>query len=419
MTRFRWVILAMVFVGTTLNYLDRSIMGVLATLLQKTYGISDVEYGYTQSAFAFCYALSQTISGGLLDRFGARVVYAIALALWSFAAMGHALATTALGFGIARGLLGIAESPNFPAATKILAEWFPKRERALAFGFINAGTNMGAIIAPALVPFLAEQYGWQAAFIFLGALGLAWFCVWVPVYRAPEQHSRVSPEELAYIQSDPPEPTVKIPWATLVTYRQAWAFGIAKFLTDSIWWFYAAWLPKLLNKQFGLDLIHVGLPLIVVYVMADVGSVAGGWLSSSLIKRGATVNRARKTALFITSIGVVPIVFTESYSKWVAVLMFGLATAAHQGFSSNLYTLVSDMFPRRAVASVAGFGGMCGYLGASVFAIFVGWCVQETDSYYIPLVCAAVAYFAALGVIQLLAPRLEPAFNDGSISTST
>jgi MFS transporter, ACS family, hexuronate transporter len=419
MTRFRWVILAMVFVGTTLNYLDRSIMGVLATTLQERYGITDVQYGYTQAAFAFSYGLSQTISGGLLDRFGARMVYAIALAAWSFSAMGHALARTALGFGIARALLGISESPNFPAAAKILAEWFPKRERALAFGFINAGTNMGAILAPALVPILADTYGWQSAFILLGGLGLLWLCIWLPVYRSPEEHSRVSPEELAYIQSDPPEPIVKVPWVKLITYRQAWAFGIAKALTDSMWWFYITWLPKFLNKQYGLDLLHIGPPLIIIYLMSDVGSVSGGWISSSLINRGASINRARKTALVICALGVLPILFAEEVSEqWMAVIILGLATAGHQGFSSNLYTLVSDMFPRRAVASVAGFGGMCGYCGAALFQVFVGYSVETQHNYFLPFVCAAAAYFVAIVVIQILVPRVEQAFVDETTPTS-
>lgn len=346
MTRFRWVILSVVFVGTTLNFLDRSIMGVLATPLQEQYGITDVQYGYIQSAFAFSYGLSQSVSGGLLDRFGNRLVYAVALASWSIAAMLHALARGAWGFGLARALLGISESPNYPAAAKIIAEWFPRRERAFAFGFINAGTNMGAILAPAAVPVLAATFGWQSAFIALGAIGLAWLCVWIPVYRSPQEHPRVSPEELALIHSDPPEPTVKVPWLELLRYRQAWAFGLGKFLTDSMWWFYITWLPKFLNNKYGLDLLHIGAPLVIIYLMSDLGSISGGWFSSRLIRRGASVNRARKTALVICAVGVLPIIFAEqASSQWMAVLILGIATAAHQGFSSNLYTLVSDMFP--------------------------------------------------------------------------
>jgi MFS transporter, ACS family, hexuronate transporter len=415
MTHFRWVILVVVFVGTTLNYLDRSIMGVLATPLQEQYGISDVQYGYIQSAFAFSYALAQTISGGLLDRFGARLVYAVALASWSVSAMLHALARGAWGFGLARALLGVSESPNFPAATKIIAEWFPQRERALAFGFVNAGTNMGAIVAPAVVPVLASTFGWQWAFIGLGAIGLVWLCVWIPVYRSPQEHPAVSVEELALIQSDPPEPTVKVPWLNLLGYRQAWAFGVAKFLTDSMWWFYITWLPKFLHKQYGLDLLHIGAPLVTIYFMSDMGSISGGWISSSLIKRGASVNRARKTALLICAVCVLPILFAEqASSQWIAVLILGLATAAHQGFSSNLFTLVSDMFPRRAVGSVAGFGGMCGYVGAALFQIIVGYSVERQHNYFVPFLCASMAYIVAVICIQLLVPRVEPAFVDNA-----
>ncbi len=420
MTHFRWVILGLVFFGTTINYVDRLVMGILATPLQKQYHISDVQYGYIQSAFALSYAAGQLISGGILDKIGTRIGYAAALTAWSISSIAHALARGPWSFGICRAALGFSESPNFPAATKTLAEWFPKRERALAFGFVNAGTNMGAIIAPAVVPVIAANYGWQWAFIGTGTIGFIWLLFWIPLYRRPAEHPRVSPAELALINSDPPEPTVHVPWVSLLGYRQAWSFAIAKFLTDSMWWFYMTWFPKFLNKQHNLDLLNIGLPLIIIYLMSDVGSISGGWLSSSMIKRGVSINRARKTAILICALGVVPIMFAQNVSGlWSAVLIMGLATAAHQGFSSNIYTTVSDMFPRRAVASVAGMGGTCGYIGASLFQVLVGYSVERQQNYLLPFICAGSAYLVAFVAIQLLAPRLEPAIVDSSDSGRT
>jgi MFS transporter, ACS family, hexuronate transporter len=415
MTRFRWVILGLVFFATTINYLDRMVMGILAPDLQKLYAITDVQYGYIQSAFALAYAFGQLICGGLLDLIGVKLGFALALAAWSIASIGHALARGPWGFGIARGLLGVSESPNFPAATKTLSEWFPKRERAFAFGFVNAGTNMGAILAPLLVPWLALTYGWQWAFVGTGAVGLIWLLFWVPLYRSPQDHPQVSPEELAHIQSDPPEPSTPVPWIRLFAYKEAWAFALGKFLTDSMWWFYMTWFPKFLNTQHDLNLLKIGLPLVVIYLMADAGSIAGGWFSSSLIKRGASVNRARKTALFVCALGVLPVMFSQNVTHlWTGVLILGLATAAHQGFSSNLYTLVSDMFPKRSVASVAGFGGTAGYLGASIFQVFVGYMVQDAGNYTVPFVLAGCAYLAAFVVIQILVPSIKPAVQHAS-----
>jgi MFS transporter, ACS family, hexuronate transporter len=410
MTHFRWVVLGLIFLGTTINYLDRMVMGILAPDIQRACAISDLQYGYIQAAFALSYALGQLATGGLLDRVGIRIGYAVALAAWSVSSALHAAARGPWGFGIARGLLGVSESPAFPAAAKTVAEWFPKRERAFAFGFVNAGTNLGAILAPAVVPWLAMTYGWQWAFIGTGAVGAAWLLLWVPLYRRPQEHPRVSAAELAYINSDPPEPAARIPWISLLGYRQAWAFAAGKFLTDSMWWFYITWVAKFLHSRHGLDLLHIGLPLVLIYLMADAGSILGGWLSSSMIKRGASVNRARKTAMFICALGVLPIVLAQDVSSLSsAVVILGLATASHQGFSSNLYTLVSDMFPKRAVASVAGMGGTCGYFGASVFQVFVGYMVESRGNYFAPFVCAGLAYLAAFGLIHLLAPRLEPA----------
>ncbi len=404
------MILGLLFLGTTINYLDRTVISILAPDLQKLFHISDSGYGDIQSAFAICYAAGQLVAGGLIDRVGIRMGYGLALVCWSISSMLHVIPRSAAGFIIMRGLLGFSESPNFPAATKALAEWFPRRERSLAFGFINAGTNMGAILAPIMVPWLAINYGWQWAFVVTGGIGFAWLLLWIPLYRPPAAHPRVSREELAYIQSDPIEHSAKVPWLSLLTYRQAWAFALGKFLTDSMWWFFMSWAPKFLNKEHGLELVKMGPPLVVIYLMADVGSVTGGWLSSAMLKAGFTVNRARKTALFLCALGVIPVIFIQNvHSLWPAVLILGLATASHQGFSSNLYTLVSDMFPRQTVASVAGFGGTCGFLGASIFQSFVGRWVEARKDYFVPFLCAGSAYVIAFVIMQILAPKLQPA----------
>jgi ACS family hexuronate transporter-like MFS transporter len=410
MTRVRWWILALLFLGTTLNFLDRMVMGIVAPGVQKEYFISDIQYSYIQSAFAMSYAFCQVLSGRMLDWIGTRTGYALALAAWSLSSMGHAFSRGALSFCFMRGVLGISESPAFPAAAKAVAEWFPRRERAFAVGFINAGTNMGVIFAAAVVPWLAGTYGWQWSFIVTGALGFVVLALWIPLYKKPAEHPEVSAAELAHINSDPPEATIKLRWLTLIRCPQAWAFASGKFLTDSMWWFYVTWFPKYLNDRYGVNLSHIGLPLVVIYVICSFGSIGGGGISSLLIKRGATVNRSRKTALFVSAMFVMPVFFVQNIpGLWPSVLVLGLITAGHQGFSSNLYTLVSDMFPRQAVASVAGFGGMCGYGGASLFQIVVGRAVQKDHDYTVPFVCSGLAYLIALAVIHLLVPKLEPA----------
>lgn len=411
MTRFRWVMLALIFFGTTINFMDRLVIAILAPDLQRTYAISDAQYGYIGSAFGLAYALGQLVSGGILDRIGTRLGYALALGGWSVFAMLTSLGRGALSFAVFRALLGVSESPAFPAAAKTCAEWFPRRERAFAFGFVNAGTNLAAIVTPLLVPWLALNFGWQSAFIVTGAMGFVLLCFWWPIYRPPSQHPRVSEAELALIHSDPPEPAARVPWTQVLAHRQAWVFAAGKFLTDAMWWFFMTWLPKFFSAPpYNLTLAKIGPPLVVIYLMADIGSIGGGWLSSAMIRRGSTVNRARKTALFVSALLAVPILFASNVtSLWTAVLIMGLATAAHQGFSSNLYTLCSDLFPRRAVASVAGLGGAFGWIGASIFQAFTGNWVQYTHNYYGPFLCAGFAYLLAFVVIHLLSPTLAPA----------
>ncbi len=407
---YRWVICALLFFATTINYIDRQVLGILASPLQKELGWSESQYGWIAAAFTGAYAVGLVVVGRLMDRLGTRKGFSIAVIFWSLAAMGHALARTAFGFGMARAGLGLSEAGNFPAAIKTVAEWFPKKERALATGIFNSGSNVGAIVAPLTVPWIAINYGWRRAFIITGALGFVWLVFWITLYRKPEEHPRVSRAELAYIQSDPAEPVVKIPWARLLPHRQTWAFAAGKFCTDPIWWFFLFWLPKFLHETYGLTLSGLGPPLVVIYLAADVGSIGGGWLSSTLIKSGRSVNAGRKTAMLICALCVVPIIFAVRASGLlVAVGLIALATAAHQGWSANLYTLVSDTFPRRAVGSVVGIGGFAGAASGMLIATVTGYLLQWTGSYVPIFFVAASAYLFALLLIHLLVPRLEPA----------
>ncbi|GHH57831.1 hexuronate transporter [[Pseudomonas] boreopolis] len=400
----------MLLAATTINYIDRQVLGVLAPFLQEHIGWNEIEYGYIVTAFQAAYALGLLCAGAVIDRLGTRVGYAIAIGVWSLAAMGHALAGSVMGFALARFMLGLGEAGNFPAAIKTVAEWFPRRERALATGIFNSGSNIGAIVAPLLVPVVAVAWGWQAAFLCTGLLSATWLAVWLLLYRAPERHSRLSAEELAHIRSDPPEPAVRVPWARLLRHRQAWAFVAAKFITDPIWWFFLFWLPKFLHAEYGLSLLGLGLPLVAIFLLADVGSIAGGWLAGRFIKRGWSVNRARKGAMLVCALCVVPIVFAaRADDLWVAVLLIGLATAGHQGWSANVFTLTSDMFPRHAVASVVGIGGFAGAVGGMMIATFTGFLLETTGSYVPVFLMAGSAYLLALLVVHALAPALEPA----------
>jgi ACS family hexuronate transporter-like MFS transporter len=408
--RLRWRICALLLFATTINYMDRQVLGVLAPDLQRQIGWNELEYGYIVTAFQAAYAIGLICAGAVIDRLGTRIGYALAITVWSIAAMSHALASTVLGFAIARFALGLGEAGNFPAAIKTVAEWFPRRERALATGIFNSGSNVGAIVAPLTVPFVAVYWGWQAAFLFTGALSATWLVVWLLTYRPPEQHPKLSPAEFAYIRSDPAESTSRIPWAPLLRHRQTWAFVVAKFMTDPIWWLLLFWLPKFLNSKHGLTLTGLGAPLVAIYLMADVGSIGGGWLAGRFIKRGWSVNKARKSAMLVCGLAVVPIIFAaQAENLWVAVALLGLAAAGHQGWSANVFTLTSDMFPRRAVASVVGIGGFGGAVGGMLIATFTGFVLQKTGSYVTVFFMAGSAYMLALAIVHTLAPRLEPA----------
>jgi ACS family hexuronate transporter-like MFS transporter len=434
---YRWGICALLFFATTLNYIDRQVIGILKPVLSEQLGWNEIDYSNIVFAFQIAYAFGYAGAGRLIDRMGVRLGYAVAVLLWSLAAMAHGLnklipagaklgdwisgaaqtthnwlliiPITVLGFGAARFLLGLAEGGNFPAAVKSVSEWFPKKERALATGIFNAGSNVGALAAPLLVPWLTVKFGWPMAFIATGALGFAWLVAWQIFYQSPEKHPSLSPGELAYIRSDPPDPVIKVSWLALLKYRQVWAVLVGMFLSAPIWWFYLYWIPDFLHKRHGLNLIQLGPPLVTIYLMTDIGSVGGGWLSSSLIKRGWTINAARKTAMLVCALCVVPVFMASTVSHlWVATILIGLAASAHQGFSANLYTLVSDTAPRQLVSSIVGIGGMAGAIGGMFIAKLAGYILEWTGEYRILFIIAASAYLVNLLIIHLLNPRLKP-----------
>ncbi len=395
---YRWTICALLFVATTINYVDRQVLGILAPTLQRELHWTEADYGDIVSWFSLAYAFGFLIAGRVMDWIGVRRGLAAAVVAWSFAAMAHAFAKTAAGFSIARAMLGVSESAIFPGSIKAIAEWFPQRERALATGIFNAGTNTGAILTPLLVPWIALTWGWQAAFVVTGALGLLWLLLWIPLYRNPPG-------------SETTLTAARVPWVSLFGHRQTWAFIVGKLMADPIWWFYLYWLPKFLDAKYGVKLAQVAAPIIVVYLIADVGSVGGGWISSALIKRGWSVNRARKTTMLAMALVIVPTAFvSRAPSMWAAVLIVGVAAAAHQAWSANVYTLASDMFPKSAVGSVVGIGAFAGAMGGVVFQRVTGRVLQANGSDYTPIfVVCGLAYVTAWTIIHLLAPRLEPA----------
>ncbi|HEY6304938.1 MAG TPA: MFS transporter [Candidatus Angelobacter sp.] len=407
---YRWIVCALLFFAATINYMDRQVIGLLKPTLQSAIGWNEIDYSNIIFAFQLAYAIGLLLVGKVMDWLGTRKGFSLSVLVWSLAAMAHALVHSVMGFGAARFALGLGEAGNFPASIKAVAEWFPKKERALATGIFNSGTNVGALVTPLFVPWITVYYGWRMAFIATGAIGFLWLVAWLALYRTPEDQPRLSKAELDYIRSDPPEPGAKIPWLALVPLRQTWAFAIGKFMTDPIWWFFLFWAPDFLFKTYGVSLAQVGLPLFVIYQAATVGSIGGGWLSSFWIKRRWSVNASRKTAMLICAIAVVPVVFASRVNHlWASVALIALAAAAHQGWSANIFTLASDTFPRRAVGSVVGLGGMFGSVGALLLAKVTGYVLQRTGSYLPLFIVAGSAYLIALVIIHLLNPRLQPA----------
>jgi MFS transporter, ACS family, hexuronate transporter len=410
-SRRRWVICGFLFFATVIAYVDRGVIAYLEKFLEGIIpGLNSVKYGYILAAFQAAYAIGMVVAGGLTDKLGTRKAFAIAIGLWSVAAMLPGAAFSLITFGIAMFLLGLGEAANFPACIKTVAEWFPKRERALATGVFNSGANIGNIAVPLIVPALVALVTWRGAFVVTGATGIVWLIGWLFYYRRPEEHQGVSKAELELILSDPGEKLETVPWSRVLPRKETWAFAIGKFLTDPIWWFYLFWLPRYLQSTFGLSLSENRLPLVIVYSVSTVGSIGGGWISSTLLNAGKSPNVSRKTAMLICALCVIP-VFAAPYihNLWLVVALVGLATAAHQGWSANLFTLPSDMFPKAAVGSVIGIGGMSGAIGGVLLQLATGYIVKITGSYVPLFVIACIAYLSALLIIHGITPKLAPA----------
>jgi len=408
----RWYICGLLFWATTVCYIDRQILGFLKPVIAKDLGWSESDYGWVVFGFMTAYAIMTPVSGRLVDWLGTRVGYALAATVWGLASMSHALARNALQFSLARFALGIGEAANFPAAIKAVADWFPRRERALATGVFNSGTNVGTMAGAVIAPFIALHFGWRWTFVATGCLDFVWIGTWWVVFRHPREHSLLSQAELALIESDreASAPAGGIRYAKLLGKRQTWGLVVAKFLTDPVWWFYLYWVPAYLNKEFHLDLTHLGPPVVIIYAASGIGSIFGGWLAGRLLKRGWTVTRARKTTMLIAAIAVLAVVFLPLArgSLDAAVALLCVATAAHQGWSSNLFTVASDVFPRAAVGSAAGLGGLGGAVGGMLIAPVVGYWLKFSHSAYGPVfIVLGFLYLLALGVLHLLAPRLE------------
>lgn len=423
--KYRWTICGLIFFATTINYLDRQVISLLKSVLSEELHWNDADYADIEIAFKFFYAFGMLGAGHIIDKLGSKIGYALSTGLWSVAAVCHAFASSVLGFAVVRSFLGVTESGNFPAAIKATAEWFPKKERALATGIFNSGTNLGAIIAPLTVPFIAVAWGWKWAFILTGLLGFVWLILWFIFYDVPAKEKRLSVDEFNYIHSDKDEKAVeeikgaRISWAKLLSYRQTWAFAIGKFLTDPVWWFYLFWLPDFLESQYHLTITQIAVPVAVVYTLSTIGSVGGGWLPLAMIRRGASVFRARKMSMLMFAFLVVPILFAQvagNVNMWLAVFIIGLAAAAHQAWSANIFTTVSDMFPKSATASVTGIGGMFGGVGGILLSLLVQKNMfvyyrsigQINTAYYIMFAICAGAYLLAWIIMQILVPKMKP-----------
>jgi ACS family hexuronate transporter-like MFS transporter len=440
--KYRWRICALLFFATTINYIDRQVIGLLKPMLSEEFHWTEKDFGGMMSAFAAAYAVGLLLFGRLVDRIGTKMGYTLSIIVWSFAAMAHALAKSTMGFGIARVFLGLGESGNFPVAIKSVAEWFPKKERALATGIFNSGANIGAVIAPIVVPWLAGNYGWQQAFIWTGLIGFVWLIFWIVMYEIPARHKKLTQSEYDYIHSDEEQSTDQagelpagirpvtaaavaaaneppkrksVSWKKLLGIRQTWAFIFGKLLTDPIWWFFLFWLPSYFATTFNLDFKKPNLQLFVIYTATTIGSIGGGYLSSRLIKSGWPVFRARKTSMLLFAICVVPIMFAKSTNNvWVVVGLISLAAAAHQAWSANIFTTASDMFPKHAVSSVVGIGGMAGSIGGSLFPIFAGYLLDYYKEqghigtgYNILFVISGSMYLLAWLIMHLFAPKME------------
>ncbi len=410
--RYRWVICGLLFAATAINYIDRQTIGVLKPTLQAELQWTESSYADIVFWFQAAYAIGYLGFGPIIDRIGARLGYAIAFSVWTLAHIGHGFVHSITQFALVRFTLGLGESGSFPSSLKAVSEWFPQRERALAVGIFNAGSNVGAILTPLIVPVITLAWGWRAAFVVTGGVTLVWLIAWVAMYRNPAGHKRVSAAELAYIrcgdEASLSAATTPVSWSKLLRVRETWAYALGKFLTDPIWWLYLFWLPDFLSKRYNLDLQSFGPPLVAIYLLSDIGSVVGGWSSSRLMKLGRSPNAARKITMGVCAVAVIPIVFAQFVSQlWAAVAIIGLATAAHQAWSANLMTLPSDMFPRVAVGSVVGIGGMAGAIGGMLMSKYNGYILDVLGSYQPIFAIAGGAYVVGIAVIHALSPRLQ------------
>jgi ACS family hexuronate transporter-like MFS transporter len=414
---YRWTICSLLFLATTINYVDRQILSLVKPILDVELGWSNEEFGIVNAVFQGAYGFGLLFFGWFVDRYGSKVGYAVSIVAWSLAAMGHSVVSTVTGFMIARASLGVSEGGNFPSAIKATAQWFPKRERAYATSIFNAGTNVGAIVAPALVPWIAYTWGWQMAFIAAGVAGFLWLLLWIPFYDKPENSKRLGAAERELIESDREEQneTQKVSWTRLLRYRQTWSFIVAKFMTDPVWWFFLIWLPDYFKKTRGLDIKESWIHLVTIYVIVTVLSIFGGWVIGYLNKQGWSITRARKSGMFVFALCVIPIFLVAQVGEWGAVLLIGLAGSAHQAWSANLYTTVSDMFPKKAVASVIGIGGMAGATGGMLFPIFSGRLLDNftaagnvTAGYTVLFTICAFAYVITFVLHHFLAPKFVP-----------
>ena len=405
----RWIVCGLLFAAVVLSYVDRQVLSVLKPTLQRQYGWTETGYGDVVFWFQAAYGVGYIGFGRVVDRIGARMGYVVAVGLWTVGHMAHALVTSTAGFALVRIPLALGEAGTFPSALAAVAEWFPRKERTFAIGLFNAGANVGAIVTPLIVPVIALTLGWRMAFILTGLLTVVWLAAWLAFYRRPREHKAVSPAELAHIESDPVESSEPAPWSQLLRTRETWAYIAGRFLIDPIWWTFLFWLPDFFDKRYGVSMKAYGPPLVAIYLLADVGSVLGGWSSYRLLKQGASLNASRKLAMLGCALVVTPVAFGAlAPNLWLAVGLIGLACAGHQGFSANLYALPSDLFPRWAAGSVVGLGGFAGAMGGMLMSKYAGWILQTVGSYTPIFVVAACAYLLALLVIHLITPRYAP-----------
>lgn len=410
-SKIRWSIVALLFFATTINYIDRQVIGLLKPYIQKDLHWNEADYGYIVTAFQISYAIGLLISGKLLDKFGTRVGYTLAIIVWSVGAVLHAAASSVMGFGLVRSILGLGEAANFPAAVKTIAEWFPKKDRALATGIFNSGATLGAVTAPIIVTFITLTLGWKWAFIITGLLGFIWIVFWLIIYQSPEKHKKVTTAELEYILSDEDDASVdniKIKWRSLFKYKETYAICMSRFFTDWVWWFFLFWAPDFLHKTQNIDIKSSVLPLIVIYVMASIGGIFGGALSSKFIKSGRTIDYSRKTAILICALFILPLVFaTLVQNLWVVVVLIGFAGAAHQGWASNIFTIVSDIYPKNAVASMVGLSGFAGAIGGALSASFIGLVLEFSGSYMLIFLIASTMYLLAWLILKIGIPHIQ------------